>query len=261
MTEQVLLIEKSSGIATITLNRPESMNALSKELRQALASAYQDINNDRNIRVIILTGAGKAFCAGLDLKELSEKGLAERKPSSDVISKKGFSAPVIAAINGPAITGGFELALSCDILIASTNARFADTHARVGYIPGGGISQILSRVIGPYRAKEISLTGNFISAEQAYTWGLVNRIVEPDELMPTCMKIAQDILSCVPEVLDKYKDLIDDGFNMTLSEGLQLERQIFTVHAQTVTADAVSQRRTDIIKRGRDQKNKETKEI
>jgi enoyl-CoA hydratase len=253
MVENILLIEKSIGIATVTLNRPASMNALSKELRAALSSAYQDINNDPDIRVIILTGAGNAFCAGLDLKELSTSGLVPVDSSSDVLSTKGFRSPVIGAINGPAITGGFELALSCDILIASTNASFADTHARVGYIPGAGLSQVLSRIIGSYRAKEISLTGNFISAEQAYNWGLINRVVKPEELMPTCFEIAKDILSCVPDVVDKYKELIDRGFNTTFKEGLQLERKVFAEHARTVPKDAVAKRRTGIIKRGRDQ--------
>jgi len=259
MTKEVLLVEKTNGIAIVTLNRPESMNALSNELRQALSFVYQDINNDPDIHVILLTGAGKAFCAGLDLKELSTDGLAVQDQPREDMFKKGFKAPVIAAINGPAITGGFELALSCDILIASSNARFADTHARVGYIPGAGLSQILSRIIGPYRAKEISLTGNFISAKQAYEWGLVNHVVKPEELMPFCMKIARDILSCVPEVVDKYKELIDKGFNTTLKEGLQLERQVFADHARTVSSDAVATRRADIMKRGRDQKNKESK--
>jgi len=258
MAENVLLIEKSNGIATVTLNRPSSMNALSQELRTALSSAHQDINNDPDIRVIILTGAGKAFCGGLDLKELSRDGLTVSDSSNDVVSKNGFRSPLIGAINGPAVTGGFELALSCDILIASTKASFADTHARVGYIPGGGISQILSRLIGPYRAKEISLTGNFISAEQAYDWGLVNRVVKPEALMQTCLKIAQDILSCVPDVVDKYKELIDRGFDTTFKEGLQLERKIFAEHARTVSADAVAKRRTDIIERGRNQKKHET---
>ena len=253
MAENVLLIEKSNGIATVTLNRPASMNALSRELRTALSSAYQDINNDPDIRVVILTGAGKAFCGGLDLKELSKDGLIVDDSSRDVLSKKGFRSPVIGAINGPAVTGGFELALSCDILIASTHASFADTHARVGYIPGGGLSQILSRIIGPYRAKEFSLTGNFISAEQAYSWGLLNRVVNPDELMPSCLEIAKDILSCVPEVVDKYKELIDRGFDITFKEGLQLERKVFSEHARTVSADAVAKRRTKIIERGRDQ--------
>lgn len=253
MVENILLIEKANGIATVTLNRPGSMNALSKDLRTALASAYQDINDDPDIRVVILTGAGKAFCGGLDLKELSTDGLIVGDASNNVWSQKAFRSPVIGAINGPAVTGGFELALSCDILIASTNASFADTHARVGYIPGAGLSQVLSRIIGPYRAKEISLTGNFISAEQAYNWGLINRVVKPEQLMSTCFEIAKDILSCVPDVVDTYKELINRGFDTTFKDGLQLERKVFAEHAGTVSADAVAKRRTDIIKRGRNQ--------
>jgi len=174
------------------------------------------------------------------------------------LSAEGWTLRSFGAINGPAVTGGFELALSCDILIASTKASFADTHARVGYIPGAGLSQALSRIIGPYRAKEISLTGNFISAEQAFAWGLINRIVKPEDLMPSCLEIANDILSCVPDVVDKYKELIDRGFDTTFKEGLQLERKIFAEHARTVSADAVAKRRTEIIERGRDQKKQKT---
>ena len=141
------------------------------------------------MRVLILTGAGKAFCAGLDLKELGsgqaalgggENGVTARDP---VAALARFSGPVIGAINGAAVTGGFELALACDVLLASPQARFADTHARVGIAPGWGLSQRLSRAIGIYRAREISLTGNWVSAEQAAAWGFVNRVVPAEELL------------------------------------------------------------------------------
>ncbi|HYC56632.1 MAG TPA: enoyl-CoA hydratase-related protein [Candidatus Binatia bacterium] len=116
-----------------------------------------------------------------------------------------MDCPVIGAINGFAITGGFELALACDVLIASTQARFADTHARVGLVPGWGLSQRLSRAVGIYRAKEISLTGNYVSAEQAEHWGLVNRVVASQDLLPACRALAEDMLSCVPATLRAYK--------------------------------------------------------
>src|SRR5262249_56634240 len=123
--------------------------------------------------------------------------------------------PIIGAINGVAVTGGFELALACDVLIVSTAARFADTHARVGVMPGWGLSQKLARVIGIYRAKELSLTGNYLSAEQAEAWGLVNRIVPAEALLPTCEALARDMLSCVPEVVRRYKQVIDSGYAET----------------------------------------------
>ncbi|MGB5093559.1 MAG: enoyl-CoA hydratase, partial [Parvibaculum sp.] len=190
MSEPVILLEKRGPIAIVTLNRPAAMNALNKALRTAIATTFDDLEADPAIRVAILTGAGKAFCAGLDLKELgSDASLVGGDGSRSGATEKGanpaasigrFSGPVIGAINGVAITGGFELAIACDVLICSSNARFADTHARVGILPGWGLSQKLSRTIGLYRAKELSLTGNFLSADQAADWGLVNRVVAPE---------------------------------------------------------------------------------
>lgn len=169
----MLLVEKQDGIAVVTLNRPEAMNALSKALRSELYKAMVALDADPEVRVVILTGAGeRAFTAGLDLKELgSDAGAmgaanAEGADENPVKAIELCKKPVIGAINGVAITGGFEVALACDVLIASENARFADTHARVGIMPGWGLSQKLSRLIGLYRAKELSLTGNFLSARR-----------------------------------------------------------------------------------------------
>ena len=265
MSEPVLLIEKKDSIATLTLNRPRSMNALSTDLRSALADAFSVITNDPSIHVAILTGAGKAFCAGLDLKELAAgeniSGEAADEVRSDAnlttILKK-FGRPVIGAVNGAvngaAITGGFELALGCDILIASTEARFADTHARVGIIPGSELSQKLSRLIGIYRAKEVSLTGNFIDARTALDWGLVNRVVAPEELMPACRALAKDILSCPRDMVRKYKKLIDDGFQLSFGDGVALEKKVNHEHFQSVSADTIAERRKGIMERGRAQK-------
>src|SRR6185503_12235272 len=198
MADPVLLTEKSDGILTLTLNRPSAMNALSRELRGALIGAFRALADDPEVGVVILTGAGRAFCAGLDLKELG----GETSTATDVAKTVAHcDRPIIGAVNGVAVTGGFELALACDVLIASTEARFADTHARVGIMPGWGLSQKLSRLIGISRAKELSLTGNYCSAEQACAWGLVNRVVAPAELLPVCRALAQDMLSCDPAVL------------------------------------------------------------
>jgi len=260
MSEPVLLVDKEDGIATVTLNRPKAMNALSTALRNALAEAFEGLKNDPTVGVVIFTGAGRAFCAGLDLKELAAGGgmlegsIEERKPMADITGPlKAFDRPIIGAINGVAITGGFEFALACDILIASTEARFADTHARVGIIPGSALSQKLSRTIGIYRAKEISLTGNFIDARQALDWGLVNRVVRPEELLPACRALAQDILSCPRDMVQKYKNLIDEGFHMTLADGLELERKASTKHFQSLQANTIATRREGIQKRGRTQ--------
>ncbi len=259
MCEPVVLVEKSEGIATVTLNRPEVMNALSVELRGCLRQTFVDLNNDPKTEVIILTGAGRAFCGGLDLKELSTIGIGVDETTTDSThtlfsNSLDFDRPVIGAVNGPAITGGFELALMCDILVASTEAVFADTHARVGFLPAGGLSQRLSRLVGIYRAKEISLTGNFISASQAEAWGLVNRVVEPDELMPACRALARDIISCQTEVIREYRRLIDRGFDQTFSEAMRLETEMFLEHAAKVTARDVAERRDAVQDRGRVQK-------
>ena len=164
-----------------------------------------------------------------------------------------FERPIIGAINGVAITGGFELALACDVLIASSAARFADTHARVGVMPGWGLSQKLSRLVGIYRAKELSLTGNFLSAEQAADWGLVNRVVAPQDLLPTCRALAADMLSCVPDMLVKMKRTINTGFAQTLADGLTTEAREWRDHLRHVTPTAIADRRRGIQQRGRDQ--------
>lgn len=253
MSEPVLQVEKNDGIAIVTLNRPQAMNALSQQLREALANTFEELQADPETAVVILTGAGRAFCAGLDLKELASES-AEGMSAADVMGAiRSFQGPIIGAINGHAITGGFELALACDVLIASTEARFADTHARVGYLPGWGLSQILPRLVGISRAKEISLTGNFIGAEQAEAWGLVNRVVPPEELLPACRALAADMLSCDRKSLLGYKRLIDEGFGMTFAEAMEMEARVSVEKATTVTAEAIAQRRQAVRDRGRSQ--------
>ena len=256
MSEPVLLVEKSEGIATLTLNRPRAMNALSQQLREALANTFAELQADPETAVVILTGAGRAFCAGLDLKELGGESQRPEGGAGDggmLASIQEFEGPVIGAINGYAITGGFELALACDLLIASTEAKVADTHARVGFLPGWGLSQILPRLVGISRAKEISLTGNFIGAEQAEAWGLVNRVVPPEELLPACRALAADMLSCDRKSLLGYKRLIDEGFGMTFAEAMEMETRVAVENAATVTAEAVAQRRQAVRNRGRSQ--------
>jgi enoyl-CoA hydratase len=259
MAEPVLLVERAEGIATLTLNRPKAMNALSRELRAALVAALDDAGRDPETGVVILTGAGRAFSAGLDLKELGGEtagggGVGEAvAPGSIIDAMARCDRPIIGAINGFAITGGFELALACDLLIASTEARFADTHARVGIMPGWGLSQRLSRLIGIGRAKELSLTGNYLSAADAAAWGLVNRVVPPDELLPACRALARDMLSCVPEVMRAYKRVIDAGFATTFAEGLRLETEANREHARRVSPADIAARRADVQARGRTQ--------
>jgi enoyl-CoA hydratase len=258
----VLLISKTASVATLTLNRPEAMNALSSELRRALIETFRAIAADDSIGVVILTGSGRAFCAGLDLKELGGEG-GTKSETGDAIGVGGnvikametCPKPVIGAINGFAITGGFELALACDVLIASTEARFADTHARVGILPGWGLSQKLPRLIGINRAKELSFTGNFLSADQAASWGLVNRVVAADELLPTCNALARDMLSCDGPTIRAYKELIDRGYGMPFADSLRIEREASLEHAKLVKPADVARRRAAIQQRGRSQQS------
>jgi len=255
----MLIVDKADRVGVITLNRPEAMNALSRALRAALHDAVVDMAGDPEVSVVVLTGAGRAFTAGLDLKELGSdpRGLgaanATGAAENPVQAIRECPKPVIGAVNGVAITGGFEVALACDVLIASTNARFADTHARVGIMPGWGLSQRLSRTIGVYRAKELSLSGNFLDARTAYEWGLVNRVVEPEALMPTALKLAADMASIPVETLSLYKKIIDEGYDLPLGEGMALEQRLSSANNRTVTPQMVEARREAIQARGRSQ--------
>ena len=257
----MLLVDKPlDGVAVVTLNRPEAMNALSRDLRLALQQAMTELDADPSVKVIVLTGAGeRAFTAGLDLKELSTDPLGmgaanatdpAQNPARAVLA---CSKPVIGAINGVAITGGFEVALACDVLIASTNARFADTHARVGVYPGWGLSQKLSRMIGISRAKELSFTGNFLDAATAERWGLVNRVVSIEKLLPTAQQLARDMASIDPTFLQGYKALIDDGYALPFGDGMALEAQRSSAANSAVRPEEVEARRLAVQERGRSQ--------
>jgi enoyl-CoA hydratase len=248
-------VEREGGVAVLTLNRPEAMNALSRALRGELADAVQALSADDEIRAVVLTGAGeRAFTAGVDLKELANADLKGGTLSSDPVeAMAACPKPIIGAINGVAVTGGFELALACDILIASTNARFADTHIRVGILPGWGLSQRLSRLIGISRAKELSLTGNYIDAATALAWGLVNRVTAPEELMLAAKKLAQDIASCDPKAAQRYKAMIDGGFALPFGEAMAMEKAASAEWARGADTAEIGRRREGILARGRGQ--------
>ena len=186
VARDLVLTETKAGVTTVTMNRPEALNALSAALRNELAEVFTELAQDEATEVVVFTGTGRAFTVGLDLKELGGEKAADTVINKDLgKAMLNLNKPIIGAINGYAITGGFELALMCDFMIASQDAKFADTHARVGVVPGWGLSQRLPRLIGINRAKELSLTGNYLDAETAYAWGLVNRVVPAGELMST----------------------------------------------------------------------------
>lgn len=256
MNAPLVRMEKDpAGYAVLTLDRPQAMNALSRALMAQLADAIDALAADAEVRVLILTGAGRAFCAGLDLKELGAGGGTLGEGTSGVAARDPvealgrFRGPVIGAINGAAVTGGFELALACDVLLASPQARFADTHARIGIAPGWGLSQKLSRAIGIYRAREVSLTGNWVSAEQAAAWGFVNRVVPAEELLPAARRMAVDMLGALPEMLVRYKAVIDDGFALSFGDGLRLERERGREFNTRLEADAIESRREAVRER------------
>lgn len=204
----MLVVDVAAPIATITLNRPEARNALSRELLGLLRRAFSELDGREDVRAVVLTGTDPAFCAGLDLKELGkDTSILSSRPSRSRAGSAassggspGFTSadrpiakPLIGAVNGPAATGGLELALHCDFLIASENAAFADTHALVGVQPAWGLTVLLPEAVGLRRAREMSATGRFIDAQTALAWGLVNRVVAHESLLDTARAIAEDI--------------------------------------------------------------------
>jgi enoyl-CoA hydratase len=263
--EPVLLVDVSEGIATITLNRPDSRNALNLELLRALPRAVRECDARDDVAAIVLTGADPAFCAGLDLKDLGAGKLnAEVAPEPAATDggsgvRRGplptTGVPVIGAVNGVAVTGGLELALSCDLLIASERARFADTHARVGIMPGWGLTVLLPQAVGLRRARQMSITGNYVDAPTALAWGLVNEVVAHDELLATCRRLAADVATndraAVARMLRTYRE----GAALAGAEAWALEGDVARGWRPSGAVDPaeVERRRRDVIARGRSQ--------
>ena len=258
--DELVLVARHGAVVVVTLNRPAAMNALSAALRRELAAVFRALGDDAGVRALVLTGAGeRAFCAGLDLKELGAASVglgdatAQDPQTNPVAALYSCGKPVVGAVNGVAITGGLELALACDILVASDTARFADTHARVGILPGWGASQELSRRIGLPRALEMSLTGNFIAAQQAADWGLVNRVVPAADLLAVAVRLAQDIAGVDPEVAGRYRCLIREGYGMAMEQALMHELATSRPFNVRLGAGEVEQRRAEVLARGRSQ--------
>jgi enoyl-CoA hydratase len=212
----VLLTDVDGPVATVTLNRPEARNALSAELTRAIQDAVRELDGRDDIAAIILTGADPAFCAGVDLKQLASGerparvvGLEKEPPFFGPLP--AHDTPVIGAVNGPAVTGGLELVLACDFVIASERAKFADTHARVGVMPGWGLTVRLPALIGMNRARQMSFTGDYVDAQLAYEWGLANEVVAHEELLPRAREIAAHIATIpadhVREIRSMYAEV------------------------------------------------------
>lgn len=231
MKYECLIVEMKDGIAKIILNRPQAMNAFNGTLRRELLTALHDAEAQDDVGVIILSGAGKAFSAGMDLKERAvdpSSGNAIARPDVSVVEAvEALSKPIIAAVNGFCYTGAFELALCCDIIIASENAVFADTHAKFGLVHGWGGSQRLPRIVGPVRAMEIILTSDPVSAAEAERIGLVTRVVPADKLMETAEGIAKKILNNSPSAVKAIKALVRKGMRGDLASGLDMETTFF----------------------------------
>jgi enoyl-CoA hydratase len=255
MAESVVLIDKQDGIAIVTLNRPDKLNALNRELRGAFCRAMVDLRADPETRVVIITGTGRAFCVGLDLRELgtAQGGLREESKVNFVSVVEQMEAPVIAAVNGFAITGGFEIVLACDMIVAAESAQFADTHARVGVMPGGGMSARLPRAVGIRKAKEMSLTGNYLPAREAERLGLVNRVVPAEELMATARELATQIAGANQRIVREMKQLYERTTRATLDEALALEQTTFRAFNSSANLAEVGGTRESVMQRGRTQ--------
>ena len=278
----VLLVEVDGPVATVTLNRPDARNALNRELRKALPRAMRELDEREDIAAIVLTGADPAFCAGLDLKELAAGGDALREtgaagPQGGAAGGRSSRAegdggeatpggasrtgpfphmdtPVIGAVNGVAITGGFEVALACDYLVASERARFADTHARVGIMPGWGLTVLLPEAVGLRRAKELSTTGNFLDAPTALAWGLVNHVVPHEDLLPFARGLAADIATIDRRAVRQMLTTYDDGALRDGAGAWALEAEVAgRWQGEGLDPAALEASRQAVVSRGRQQ--------
>ena len=232
--ERPVLLEVEGATALVTLNRPERRNALNQALLTHLYDILDQVEADEAVAAVILTGNGKSFCSGIDLGcVLSENLFDPRGDGRDFVDIiRACRKPVIGAVNGHAITGGLEIALNCDFLIASDRATFADTHVRVGIVPGWGMTQLLQDAVGQRMAKQMSLAGEAVSAEQALRIGLVNEVVPHEELLPRAREIAALIASARPETLKIVKELIEFRNTATLEGALAEERRRFLAFAR-----------------------------
>ena len=248
-----VLCEIRGPVAVVTLNRPARRNALSAVLLADLRSTVADLGADSAVRAIVLTGADPAFCAGLDLTELGQPGGPLASVASGPVLPL-LPKPLIGAVNGAAVTGGLELALACDFLIASERASFADTHARIGIMPGWGLTVQLPAAVGLRRAREMSATGNFVDARSALEWGLVNHVVPHRELLDFTVGLAADAASSDPAAVQAIFATYREGSQVTGSEAGQVEAAAHARwHSAGIDSSEVARRRDAIIGRGRSQ--------
>jgi enoyl-CoA hydratase len=235
VTYSTLLYEKADGIGIVTINRPESLNALNSTVFSELYELFQEIEHDGEVRVVIVTGSGqKAFVAGSDITEMAPLSSVEINDFVEKVRKASdriynLSKPVIAAVNGYALGGGCELAMCADLRICSDKARFGQPEINLAVIPGGGGTQRLTRLIGMTRAKELLYTGDMIDAQTALNMGLVNKVVPLDSLMNEAKAMAQKLLTKSGRILSLLKTAVNSGVSMSLPDALDLEAQCFAL--------------------------------
>lgn len=225
MTEAVLLSHLQDGVLTLTLNRPAARNALSLDLVRSLRAALDDYVSNSEARAAILTGTAPAFCAGLDLKDFSTPDSPRAEVAALITSIPRLAKPLIAAVNGPAMTGGLELMLGCDFALASEQARFGDTHLKIGALSGSGMNSRLPQAVGLRWAKQIVLGCQPLDAATALRIGLVNEVLPADQLLPRAMTLARALAGWNPELAVIAKDTLDRGSNGTLADALRLEAE------------------------------------
>lgn len=241
MAEESVILESGEGIATITMNRPASLNALDGGSLRLLGTILDSVARDGNLRVAIITGAGKAFVAGADIRAMAGLGPAEGR-AFGALGQRIFRSietlgkPVIAAVNGYALGGGLELALACDFIYASSTARLGLPETGLGLLPSFGGTKRLARLIGPARARELILTGKPLAADKALAWGLVNEVCAPEELLPKVKEIAAQIAGQGPRALALARESIDFGLEAPMEASLAHEAALFGL--LFATADA-----------------------
>lgn len=258
-------LESGGEIVIVTINKPKQMNAMTFKDSCEAVKLFNQMATDTTIRALVLTGKGKAFSAGADLTVAAQIFQGTISPTDkvmDVVSAiENLPFPVIGAINGPAITGGFELALACDILIASPNALFVDTHAKFGIHPCWGLSQKLQRIIGANRARHYSLSAAPITAQQAEAWGLVSPLVPADQLLPSAITLARKIASNHPGMVNAYKSIINKGGELAYGASRDLERNVAKDYYGSMTKDDfLAMQKFLLSRRGKGKKKNQTKQ-
>jgi len=248
-----LIVEDDGPVRMLTLNRPEARNALSGDLVRALYAALVEVDADESVRAVVLTGSDPAFCAGVDLKEAARDGEAyfAHYLETDCIGQVAqVVTPVVGAINGATFTGGLEIALGCDFLVASDRAVFADTHARVGVPPGGGMTARLPRIVGAANARRMSLTGEVVDAERALCMGLVTEVVPHEQLLDRTLGLARSIAAIDPAPVRAVKQMYVDGATGTLA-ALGIEKSIAA--ATRTGYEGLEERRREVLEHNRGQ--------